>query len=104
MEPAEIGNIGERYVEQWLTSKGYKCNRNTQLPGSTDIEAHGSPTSLLVQVKTAVSPNVPAVLTADENKNITARAAKLGWQPWLARVTIDAKNQLVGEILWLQLS
>ncbi len=48
MTPAEIGNLGERYATKWLESNGYSCYRNTQQPGSTDIEARGSSKNILV--------------------------------------------------------
>jgi Holliday junction resolvase-like predicted endonuclease len=104
MEAAEIGNIGERYVANWLTSKGYSGIQNTQLPGSTDIEAHTSTTKILVQVKTAVVPYLPAGLSADERDAIVSRANRLGRQAWLAQVQINSQRLLIGEIKWTKLN
>src|SRR5260370_20529966 len=74
---AKIGNIGEIYVTRWLQGMNYACHQNTQLPGSTDIEATGVVNKLLVQVKTAVYPNSPAFLSAEEKKTIVARPYRL---------------------------
>lgn len=104
MTSAEIGNIGERYVTAWLRAKGYTCYRNTQLPGATDIEATGYDKSLLVQVKTAVSPNSPAYLTAEELNGIVSRANRSRKEAWLARVTINDEGNLLGDIKWTKLN
>jgi Holliday junction resolvase-like predicted endonuclease len=103
MTSAEIGNTGERYATDWLRSKGYQCYRNTQLPGSTDIEASG-PANLLVQVKTAVYPSSASGLSADENRNIIARANRNGWQAWLAKVQINYQGSMIGDIGWTKLN
>lgn len=104
MTAAEVGAIGEKYVTAWLGSKGYSCYRNTQLPGSTDIEANGSPNKLLVQVKTAVFPNSAASLSADEQKNIVARANQNVREAWLAQLEINADGAQRGEIRWSKLN
>ncbi|MBA7696222.1 hypothetical protein ES703_104865 [subsurface metagenome] len=100
---AQIGAAGEQIVDSSLTSKRYKTNLNTRLPGSTDIEAVGSETSLLVQVKASMSPSTPADLSSDEVRNIKSRATRIGYQPWQAKVTVDANLNLVGEIKWKKL-
>lgn len=99
----QIGQAGERIVAAWLATKGYRTNVDTKLPGSTDIEASGTNTSLLVQVKTAVSPNMAATLSSEELRNIKSRAASLGWEAWEARVQLDLKLKLASEILWRKL-
>jgi Holliday junction resolvase-like predicted endonuclease len=101
---AEIGYYGERHATAWLTANGYSCYQNTQLPGSTDIDATSSKASLYVQVKTAVSPNSPAELSADERKAIVARANRNNRQAWLAQVTIDENGDLIGKITWTKLN
>jgi Holliday junction resolvase-like predicted endonuclease len=102
MESAEIGNIGERHVEAWLKTKGYVCNRNTKLPGATDIEAVATGRSLLVQVKTAQQPYSPATLTQEEISAIKARAQRLNFEPWLAQVKITISGSMIGEPIWTQ--
>jgi len=105
MTSAEIGNYGERYVTNWLEAQGYLCHRNTQLPGSTDIEtAEDQTPSLLVQVKTAVAPSSPAWLSDEGKKAIVARANRSQKQAWLAQVSINAYGQQVGEIKWTRLN
>jgi hypothetical protein len=101
---AQIGNIGEVYTTRWLEGKGYACYQNTQLPGSTDIEATGTVYKLLVQVKTAVYPNSAASLDAEEKKAIVARANRSQRQAWLAQLQINYKGDLIGDIAWTKLN
>lgn len=103
MTSAEIGNIGERHVTAWLQSKGYRCHRNTELPGSTDIEADG-PARLVVQVKTAVYPNSPANLNDDEQRGIAARANRNQRQAWLAQLVIRDEGTVIGNVFWTRLN
>ena len=104
MSSVDIGSIGERIVAQELVSKGYRTNVDTKLPGSTDIEAKSSAANLLVQVKTAVSPNQPASLSSDEERNIKARATKISYQAWEAKVQLNESYKLIGKIVWRKLS
>lgn len=101
---AEIGNFGERHATAWLQSKGYQCYRNTQQPGSTDIEARGTSKSLLVQVKTGLFPSSAPSLASDEQRNISSRATRLGYEAWLAQAQINAMGSLMGEIKWTKLN
>lgn len=100
---AEIGGAGERFVNSWFVRKGYETNLDTRQPGSTDIEAVSSKTSLLAQVKTAMSPSAPADLSSDEVRNIKSRATRIGYQAWQAKVTVDSNLRLIGEIQWKRL-
>jgi hypothetical protein len=101
---AQIGRIGELYVTRWLQGSNYACRQNTQLPGSTDIEATGMVNKLLVQVKTAVYPSSPASLSAEEKKAIVARANRNGRQAWSAQLQINDKGEMVGDITWAKLN
>ena len=97
----DIGPRGERHVVDWLKAEGYSIIKwNTQASGSTDIEAKSSSKRLLVQVKTAVYPTDPAQLSAEEEKTITTRAAKLGAQAWEARVQVGSNLDLIGNVQW----
>jgi hypothetical protein len=104
MESGHIGGYGERHAAACLAEQGWSCHRNTQQPGATDImgtaTSNGATVRVLVQVKTAVVPNQPAGLSADERRAITARAANLNGFAWLAQVQINAQGQLVGQIHW----
>ncbi len=99
----EIGLAGERIVNVWLVDNGYSTNLDTRQPGSTDIQASGQKTNLLVQVKSAITPNVPADLSSDEVRNIKSRASRLGFQAWAAKVVLDSQLRLIGKISWTQL-
>jgi len=100
----EIGSAGERIAAAALQQKGYKTNVDTKAPGSTDIEARGTGNSILVQVKAAVSPNAPTSISSDEERNIKSRASKLGWGAYEAKVQLDGRLQLVGDIQWRKLT
>ena len=99
MDSAQIGQYGEQHVDAWLRTKGYTTNQNTRLPGSTDIEADGEE-SILVQVKTAVSPNQPSYPSSEEIRNIKSRASNSNRTAFVAQVTIDSSGNIVGEIKW----
>ncbi len=100
MESGHIGGYGERAVEAGLVADGWVCRRNTQLPGSTDIEAGKDGRRILVQVKTGMIPNAPPAMSGDEVRNIKSRATKLAREPWLAKVQINSLGQRVGPIRW----
>ncbi len=110
MTVAEIGGIGERHVTAALQALGFSCYRNTQLPGSTDIEAKQKDSSgnnikiLLVQVKTALTPNSPADLSPDEKQGIVSRANRNNGEAWLGQVRISSDGDLVGKITWAKLN
>jgi Holliday junction resolvase len=103
MESGDSGNVGERIIEAVLKTDGWTCKRNTQLPGSTDIEARKGARAILVQVKTATSPNTPAGLSGEEMRNITARASRLGCEAWLVKVQITRLGRPVGGVHWIHL-
>jgi hypothetical protein len=101
---AEIGNIGERHVTAALAANGWRCYRNTQLPGATDIEATSANRSLLVQVKTAVYPNSPSDLSGEDKRAIVGRASRNQKEAWLAQLQVNREGALIGNITWTNLS
>jgi hypothetical protein len=96
----DIGRAGEGHVVNWLKAEKYSVKWNTQAPGSTYIEAQSSSKRLLVQVKTAVYPNNPDRLSAEEERAILSRAAKLGAQAWEASVQVGSNLELIGNVKW----
>lgn len=99
----DIRQMGEQAVSQWLRSKGYEAKVSARDPTLADIEARGSGGNLLVQVKAAVLPSSPSYLSSEEERDIRARAARLGFQAWEARVQLDQENRQVGAIVWRRL-
>jgi len=86
---AQIGQAGEAAAVAALKKEGWTIAVwNTQAPGATDIEASSGAKKLLVQVKTAVSPDVPANLSSGEERSITSRAARIGADAYEARVVL----------------
>ena len=104
MTPDEMSRHGGRHVTAWLTDKGYQCKQDTQLPGSTDIEARSDRDNRLIQVKTALVPNRPSGLSLDEARDLAARARHLGYEAWCAKVQIGPQGQRVGDIIWIKLN
>lgn len=98
-----IGQAGERAVANQLMTLGFRGNWNTRSPGSTDIEAWKGDQRLVVQVKAAVYPNSPALLSPGDEWRITARARRIGAEAWVARVQVDSWLNQVGGISWRRL-
>jgi hypothetical protein len=104
MTAAEIGQYGERHAAAALQAKGWQCHRDTQQPGSTDIEARSGSKGLLVLVKAGLSPALPPTLPSDERRNIASRATNLGYEAWLAQLQIGPRGELIGSIRWTKLN
>jgi len=98
--PTDIRRAGEGHVVDWLKAEKYSIKWNTQATGVIGIEAQSSSKRLLVHVKTAVYPNGPDRLSAEEERAITSRAAILGAQAWEARVQVGSKLELIGNVQW----
>jgi Holliday junction resolvase len=81
-----VGPRGEVVVRDDLRNQGWAVLQNTRLPGSTDIEATKNNTTILVQVKSALSPSTPANLSSDETRNIKSRASNIEATAYLAQV------------------
>lgn len=104
LEPADIGHAGEKHVENWCISKGFRnVIRNTWQPGGVDIQADGGTNNnIIIQVKSAISPNQPIAITDQEKAAIIARGKKLSRIPYGAYVTMDANTKLIGEISFVK--
>jgi len=102
---ADIGRAGEAVVVSYLKAKGYRITSwDTRGPGATDIEATGTQATLLVQVKTAVRPAQPSLLSSHELQALRSRAARNGAQAWEARVTLDRSLRPVCQPAWRKLN
>lgn len=104
LESADIGHAGEKHVENYCISKGFKnVIRNTWQPGGVDIQADGGANNnIIIQVKSAISPNQPATVTDAEKAAIVARGKKLNRIPYAAYVLMDSSTKLIGEIKFLK--
>ncbi len=90
---SEIGKAGEQTIVNNLKSDGWNIDKwDTKAPGSTDIEASKNKTAILVQVKSAVAPAEPASLSADELKDIKARAARLSRTAYASKVKLNPQT------------
>jgi len=101
----EINSIGQNYVEKWLEDNSY-FDISRELLQSKDygFSAKSKSESLLVQVRTFLHPQRPFKLSDFEINALTGKAVKLGLVAYAAYVTLDAENNLAGEILWERLS
>lgn len=99
----DVGHAGEKAAVEQLKSIGWTVTRwDTSLPGSTDIEAQAGSKRILVQVKSAVPPNEPPILSPQEEANIKSRAARIGAETWEAKVWLDNSLNLI-RIEWRSL-
>ena len=101
---AEIGTIGEKHATAWLRANGWRCYTDTKLPGATDMETTLGGRGILVRVKTAVYPSLPASLTVDEKRVLVACAKYNQKEAWLVKLQIDREGALVGNITWAELT
>ena len=103
MTPEDAQSNGERHVISDLTSKGYFCLRNKRARLPTGIEAIIGTEVALVHVMAAVYPNLPTGLSAEESGSIRKRAARMGWEAWLAHVQIDDAGKLLEPVVYTRL-
>lgn len=100
---ADILKAGEGTIVQWLQDNGYTTNWEARSPETTDIGAEAVEAHVLVQIRSAVVPDMPSALSSDEERSLKARATAINYQAWEAKVQLDAKLQPVGQIMWRQL-
>ncbi len=93
-----IGRIGESWVVSHLAKLEFTIKHDTKLQGPADIEAIKPEHHLLIQVKTALEPNEPADLTAEDAASLQVRAKALSAIPLLAQLVVNKKGQRVGPI------
>ncbi len=100
---ADVGSIGVRIVAQWLSKQGYRTRMNFVLSSTTDIEAVDQNTRMLIQVRTAILPAEPVSLTPQEISLFQTRAWDKNFEPWEAKIQLDASRALIGQIMWKKL-
>jgi len=77
---------------------------DTKTPGSADIDASKGHRRVLIQVKSALTPNAPPGLSSAELRNLKSRASRIGAEAWLAQVNLSPANLArVGDINFTQL-
>ena len=64
----------------------------------------GKTENLLIQIRTLLHPQRLFKLSDFEIDALTSKAQKLGFVAYAAYVTVDAANNLAGEITWERLS
>jgi hypothetical protein len=101
MSSADIRLIGKRYVVDWLESMEFEIvDWGDEDPEALDVEAEHSDSHVIVRVKTAVEPDEPRELSADEVRDLMSRASEKKAVAWEAKVRLDADRLLKGEISW----
>jgi hypothetical protein len=99
LTPAEIGNFGERHATAALQAAGRQCYRNTQQPGSTDIEARGQNKMILDRARAKCHPRT-AVGRAPQHY----RACIGPGYEALEQFQINGQGELVLSIDWSKLN
>lgn len=100
---SDIAEHGERHVERWLTEQGYRCYHNTQRQGTRDLEARSTDNNMLVHVLSHLESVQAPALGQSEHDSVCSRAFMLGFDAWLAEISIDRHGEQVGDIHWKQL-
>lgn len=101
----EINPVGRKHVETWLSENGY-FDIKKELLQSNDygFTAKGKIEGVIVQIRTFLLPQRPFKLSDFEVATLTAKASKLKLVAYAAYVTVDAENNLAGDIMWERLS
>ncbi len=100
---SDIAEYGESHVERWLTEQGYRCYHNTQRQGTRDMEARSADNNMLVHVLSHLESVQAPALSQSEHDSVCSRAFMLGFDAWLAEISIDRHGEQVGDIHWKQL-
>jgi hypothetical protein len=100
---ADVGHTGEHIVTNWLSEKGYVTHLLSKGPDAIDIEAQGQISKLLVQVRSAIEPELPKSLSNNDEIRIKSHAVALGYIPWEAKIQLDNELRMIGKIQWRRL-
>jgi len=104
LDSAEIVIAGVKHLENWLKENGYTSIAiDIWQPGSADIQANGKEDSILVQVRTVCQSTEKIPINGTDKFALEERAKRLCQVPYVAYITIDNNNNLVGEIIWERL-
>ena len=102
--PHEIGKAGEGYTVEFFKGKGYAIDKwDTHTQGSANLEAHNKECKILVQVLSAVTDE-PSDLSAKDQRNIKARAKRIGAIAWEAKVIVNTNLDIISDIRLRQLT
>jgi hypothetical protein len=97
-ESHEIAKAGEGYTVEYFKGKGFTIDKwDTHTLGTANIEAHNHEGKILVQVIAAIT-NEPANLSAKDQRNVLARAKRIGAVAWEAKVILTTNLDLSGDI------
>ena len=103
-DSAEIVLAGIKHLENWLNENEYTSIAiDIWQPGSADIQANGREDSILVQIRTVCKPTEHIPVNGTDKFALGERAKRLNKIPYVAFITIDDDNNLVGEIIWERL-
>ena len=96
--PHEIEKAGEGYTVEFFKGKGFTIDKwDTHTIGSANIEAHSKEGKILVQVISALTDE-PSDLSAKDQRNIKARAKRIGAVAWEAKVILNTNLDIIGDI------
>jgi hypothetical protein len=98
----KIEDFGRAISTIDLQRQGFAWKQKMSIPGSTDIEFTRGSGGRLVQVRTAVYPREPLGLSEDETQGIKSRASQIGYEPWLAQITLKTIGSAAKPIIWAE--
>jgi hypothetical protein len=103
MDNTRVARSGEEHAARQLKDWGFTVKIHSRHPNSSDLEA-GFPnkTGILVQVKTALCPEEPEAIPAEELVSLKCRAVTARKEAWYARVQVDTEGRLTKPIKWVR--
>ncbi len=96
--------IGLSHIENWLKSNGFTQISHTIIPDyNIEIQADGLVENILISFKTVLYPDPHAFFTNAEKYSLKEIAGTLDRVPYIAYLSVDKENALVGVIIWERL-
>jgi len=104
----DVARVGEGIALRDLLLKGFtiqKWNTPQESPGKSDIEVVEPVTEkhILIQVKSAIEPNMPEDLSSDLENALKLHASQCGAEAWEAKVQLNERLS-EGKVSWRQLT
>lgn len=99
-----LSEAGLTHIENWLNSNGFTQISHITIPNyNIEIQADGLVENILISFKTVLYPAPHAIFTNAEKYSLKEIAGTLNRAPYIAYLSVDKENALVGNIIWERL-
>jgi hypothetical protein len=99
--PLDVIEASQKIVSEWLSSSSSSVVlMHTNIPNLAYIQVTTAKGIKLIQVLSSLYPNEPPMLSKQEENQLKQQAQILGAHSWEARLQLNNKGQLHGEIKW----